>query len=540
MIESMTNNGQNKEVGYLIIGAGPAGLQLGYFLERAKRDYLILEANAPGHFFTNFPRHRKLISINKRYTGYEDRELNLRWDWNSLLIDDDRLLYKNYSQEYFPSANTMVKYLGDCASICRLNLQCGIRVVRISKHGNQFVVTDQHRNQFVTPVLILATGVPYQYIPPIVGIEHAEPYTEISINPEEFAGQRVLIIGKGNSAFETAENLISTASLIHLASRHPVQMAWKSHYVGHLRAVNNRFLDTYLLKGQNALVDASIERIEPRDRQLCVSYSYAHANSEREEILYDRVILCTGFRFDDSIFDETCRPHTVFDGRFPAQTSEWESVNVPSLYFAGALMQARDFKKKQSGFIHGFRYNIEMLCALIELKYHDKQLAHRSVPGTAEAITNAIIRRANLSSALWQQTGFMCDLILIHRDEGNADYYDDLTVDYVQDKFSQEDHYYTVTLEFGQERIDAAPDIFQIARPHKNDVSEAHMSTGIHPIVRRYRAGKLLRLHHVIEDFASEWQEDVHISPLAEFMARELSTATSYADTTSVHDVYSQ
>ncbi|GAB3879423.1 hypothetical protein GCM10029964_031750 [Kibdelosporangium lantanae] len=41
---------------YLVIGAGPAGLQLGYFLERAGRDYLILEAGpAAGSFFRTFP-----------------------------------------------------------------------------------------------------------------------------------------------------------------------------------------------------------------------------------------------------------------------------------------------------------------------------------------------------------------------------------------------------------------------------------------------------------------------------------------------------
>jgi len=28
---------------YIIVGAGPGGLQLGYFLERAERDYVILE-----------------------------------------------------------------------------------------------------------------------------------------------------------------------------------------------------------------------------------------------------------------------------------------------------------------------------------------------------------------------------------------------------------------------------------------------------------------------------------------------------------------
>ena len=40
---------EQQTVDYLVIGAGPAGLQLGYFLDRAGRDYLILEAGGvPG------------------------------------------------------------------------------------------------------------------------------------------------------------------------------------------------------------------------------------------------------------------------------------------------------------------------------------------------------------------------------------------------------------------------------------------------------------------------------------------------------------
>lgn len=53
---------------YIIVGAGPAGLQLGYFMDRASRDYLILEKTAaPGASFKLYPRHRQLISINKRF-----------------------------------------------------------------------------------------------------------------------------------------------------------------------------------------------------------------------------------------------------------------------------------------------------------------------------------------------------------------------------------------------------------------------------------------------------------------------------------------
>jgi len=49
---------------YIIVGAGPAGLQLGYFFERARRDYLILErAERAGTWLLPFPIsliHKKL------------------------------------------------------------------------------------------------------------------------------------------------------------------------------------------------------------------------------------------------------------------------------------------------------------------------------------------------------------------------------------------------------------------------------------------------------------------------------------------------
>ena len=88
-----------------------------------------------------------------------------------------------------------------------------------------------------------------------------------------------------------------------------------------------------------------------------VSVRYSHANGEVQDLVYDRIILCTGFRFDSSFFDEDCRPDLTVNDRFPSLTCEWESTNVPHMFFAGTITQSRDYKKTSSGFIHGFRYN---------------------------------------------------------------------------------------------------------------------------------------------------------------------------------------
>lgn len=513
---TVPQDGMNKNFDYLIIGAGPGGLQLGYFLQKAGRNYVILEANrGPGSFFETYPRHRTLISSNKVYTGFDDPELNLRFDWNSLLSDSEELLFKNYSKRYFADADDLVRYFTDYANYYRLNIKYQTQVVRVTKDEG-FKVFDSNGIIYSCKRLVIASGLWKSYLPPIPGIELAENYAEMSIEPSDFLNQSVLILGKGNSGFETADNLISTAALIHVASPNPIKLAWKTHFVGHLRAVNNNFIDTYQLKSQNGILDATIEKIERWNGKFRVSITYTHAHGQTAELFYDRVIGCTGFRFDDSIFDDTCRPELVIHDRFPAQTSEWESTNVKDLYIAGTLMQMRDYKKVASGFMKGFRYNLRFLHQIFEQKYHGNPVPFRTVKSPIQDLAAAILKRANKSSALWQQFSFLCDLIVVPGNGEDARYYEEIPVDYVHDTdLGQSRQYYIVTLEFGEMMEDP------LSAVRNPDPREGEDSKFLHPVIRYYSGPDLVGEHHITEDLYSDWtNQDLHVQPFMEFLVR--------------------
>lgn len=508
--------GETPALDYLIIGAGPAGLQVSYFLARAGLSHRVLErAGAPGAFFRAFPRHRKLISINKVHTGIADPEVNLRWDWNSLLADGGRR-FTELTPRYFPHADDMPAYLAEFAETHGLPIEREFEVARVERGvDGRFRVTSRDGRERLATRLVVATGVSKPWRPSFPGVELCDCYTTVSVRPEDYTNQRVLIIGKGNSAFETADNLMETAASIHVASPHPLRLAWRTHFVGHLRAVNNNLLDSYQLKSQNAVLDAEVREVRREGAEYVATLAYSHADSEVEALRYDRVITCTGFRFDASIFAEDCRPSLDANGRLPTMTSEWESTSVPDLFFAGTLMQYRDYKKHNSGFIHGFRYNIRALARVFGRRYHARPWPAAAIPSAPGELCAALLGRANRSSALWQQPGFLCDLIQLPSGGGAAQHLEELPVDLALESFAAEGEWLMLTLEFGPSAVDP----FNVPRIHRSDARRAELSTFLHPIVRHYAQGALVAEHHVIEDLGAEWREPEHVAPLTEFLA---------------------
>eukprot|EP00349_Pseudokeronopsis_sp_Brazil_P001307 CAMPEP_0202958110 /NCGR_PEP_ID=MMETSP1396-20130829/2448_1 /ASSEMBLY_ACC=CAM_ASM_000872 /TAXON_ID= /ORGANISM="Pseudokeronopsis sp., Strain Brazil" /LENGTH=232 /DNA_ID=CAMNT_0049675965 /DNA_START=442 /DNA_END=1143 /DNA_ORIENTATION=+ len=219
--------------------------------------------------------------------------------------------------------------------------------------------------------LILATGWNKEKIPSFaMGVPGVQSYGTHDLNKERYKDKKVAILGAGNSAFETAEHLTDVAGTIHVLTPTPITLSWNTRYVGSLRAVNNNFLDTYLLKAGNVVFVAKIMEIKPVGNKFeiwgCASYT---PSAKAFCVTYDEVISCCGFVFDDSILDEPLKPRRCPKGKFPLMKGTWEHETCPNLYFAGTLTHVLDFRSAASGFIHGFRYNSVILARYLASKY---------------------------------------------------------------------------------------------------------------------------------------------------------------------------
>ncbi|KXK59078.1 pyridine nucleotide-disulfide oxidoreductase [Micromonospora rosaria] len=502
---------------YLIVGGGPAGLQLSYYLQQAGSDYLTLErASAPGEFFRTFPRHRQLISLNKVHTASTDPEIKLRWDWNSLLHEPFDLPFADYSRDYFPSADDLVRYLGDFARHHELAIRFDTEVQRIEKVGAGFRVHTAD-TLFTADCVVVATGWGPPNVPQVRGIEHAVGYEEMSTDPADYAGQRVLILGKGNSAFETASAILGHAAMVHVASPNFLKLAWNTKHPGDVRGHHGAVLDSFHFKTLHSVLDCVIDEITPVGDRYEVRLTYTHAEGETAVMEYESVLRCTGFAMDTSPFDPECRPRMVPSGRLPVTRTDWQSANVDGLYFAGTLAQDRDFKKASSAFIDGFRYNLRTLTALLRERYEGVPLAYEKVEADAETLTATVLDRVNWSSALWTQFEFLCDVLVVDP-AGGARHFQDLPEDHAVQRFGGESHYYTFGLRWGR---DEYPDVFGIERHPRPEL--AHESAFIHPVIRRYRGGELVEELHLLEDLLAEWRRpDRHVQPLRDFFEADL------------------
>ncbi|XP_028726894.1 FAD-dependent oxidoreductase domain-containing protein 2 [Peromyscus leucopus] len=559
---------------YCVLGAGPAGLQMAALLQRAGRDYEVFEReSAPGSFFTRYPRHRKLISINKRHTGKANAEFNLRHDWNSLLSDDPQLLFRHYSQAYFPDASDMVHYLGDFAKRLGLHVLYNTNITHVTLdkdpqawNGHYFILTDQNGQAYQCSVLLVATGLSVPKLVDFPGSEHVEGYESVSVDPEDFVGQNVLILGRGNSAFETAENILGVTNFVHMLSRSRVRLSWATHYVGDIRAINNGLLDTYQLKSLDGLLESDLEDLAlVKDSKgkfhITLKFFLEEDNSSQSadsvplpqddndnfamRVAYDRVIRCLGWKFNFSIFNQSLRlsSGTEFSKKYPLIRASYESKGSRGLFILGTASHSVDYRKSAGGFIHGFRYTVRAVHRLLENRHHG--IAWPSTEHPITQLTSSIIRRVNEASGLYQMFSVLADIILLKENATAFEYLEEFPMQMLAQLETLTGRtarhgLFVINMEYGQNFSGPEKDVFYYDRSVAH-IEDAWRSNFLHPVIYYYRhlpteqdmrfrpaqwpLPRPVAIHHIVEDFLTDWTAPVgHILPLRRFLENCLDT----------------
>jgi hypothetical protein len=148
----------------------------------------------------------------------------------------------------------------------------------------------------------------------------------------------------------------------------------------------------------------------------------------------------------------------------------------------------------------------------------------REISAKPAEVMEALIERVNRSSALFQQFGFLGDLVVVDEQAGTARYYEQVPVDYIADGgFGSLNSYFVATLDYGPDHDKYDPfDSTARQRISQSETERADEGHYLHPVVRHYRNGELVGTHHVTENLENEWTNPaVHREPLAAFIAKQ-------------------
>ena len=401
------------DYGVVVVGSGPGGLQASYYLSRQGIDHAVISADpAPGGMFRQWPFFQRLLSWTKPHArhAHDTREYE-RYDFNSLVALEPQnravmpALMDGSSE--FPSRAEMEAGLVEFVRRTGLRVRYDTPWQGTTRDGEHLVLHTP-AGEYRTRVPLFTVGVAEPRMPDdIPGIEHAAHYADTG-EASSYAGKRLFIMGKANSAFELASGLLQWASPIILASPRPAQLSVNLHSLGGVRARYVQPWEDAELGGGVFILDAAIERLEQHAGGIAV-HTRRTDTAEPFVAEVDEVIAATGF--STPLLDLPALGVSTF-GRsgLPAMTNHYESVSLPGVFFAGTISQGVSGLRKygipaNSGAVHGHRYNGRLAVDEIAARYFGRE---RPRPAVApDSAVERLLTSASAAPGLWHQKSYL-------------------------------------------------------------------------------------------------------------------------------------
>nr|QEO75045.1 hypothetical protein [uncultured bacterium] len=215
--------------------------------------------------------------------------------------------------ERYPHRDEVVDYLRAYAAHLDTEVRTGQRVAEVLR-DNGFRVTTTDGTSFTAPIVIAATGgFGNPHRPAVPGLDdfpgtarHAAQYR----SPAPFHGQRVIVVGAGNSAVQIAAELAEHAH-VTLATRRPVKFSAQRpfgrdlHFWLDRTGLDHLPIGPWLPDGfttpvlDTGVYRTALEQQRPDRRQMFTALEGSKViwpDERREHV--DAIILATGYRPD--------------------------------------------------------------------------------------------------------------------------------------------------------------------------------------------------------------------------------------------------
>jgi putative flavoprotein involved in K+ transport len=190
----------------VVIGGGQAGLAAGYYLRRAKVDFAILDAQpGPGGAWRHGWESLRLFSP-ARYSPLPG------W-W-----------MPDQPGEPFPTAGHVRRYLADYEARYQLPVHRNVEVAHVHARADHFEIRSRGQT-WQARAVVSATGTwrcpHWPRYPGWDDFGGTQIHTVSYRTPEPFVGQRVVVVGGGNSAAQILAEVSTVADTIWVTARPP-------------------------------------------------------------------------------------------------------------------------------------------------------------------------------------------------------------------------------------------------------------------------------------------------------------------------------
>lgn len=301
-----------KKLDVLIIGGGPIGLACGVEAQRAGLDYLIVEKGVLTNSIFNYPSNMTFFSTSEK-------------------LEMAGIPFMSVSNK--PNRTEALEYYRRIVKHYNLVIHLYEEVVELRqpREGGFFVKTS--KGEYLAEKLIVATG--FYDLPNMMGVpgEDLPKVSHYYKEPWPYIGQKVLVVGGGNSAVDVALETWRKGAEVTMVVMKPTIDQTVKYWV--LPDIENRIKEGSI----SAYFDSKIISIA-EDRVILQT-------PEGEKVLEnDFVLAMTGYRPNFALLDQLGVELSLDDRKRPCFDEQNQESNVPGIYLAGVVcggLNTREF-----------------------------------------------------------------------------------------------------------------------------------------------------------------------------------------------------